>query len=126
MEATMPSEDITKTSLESLINSNDLVIIDFWTASATTCSPLLSSYERLYEFFPLIMFASINIREQQELADLFAIQAVPHLMIFKKGIVIYSEAGILPEPVLKDLVQQALDVDISEIQAQIEEEKRRS
>jgi len=43
-------------------------------------------------------------------------------MVFKQGIVIYSEAGSMPESTLKELVQQAVDVDVSKIREQLDEE----
>lgn len=51
---------------------------------------------------------------------MFQIRSIPHLMVFKEGIAIYSESGSMPESTLKELVQQALDVDVSEIRAQLD------
>jgi thioredoxin 1 len=41
-------------------------------------------------------------------------------MVFKDGIVIYSDAGSITESTLKELAQQALDVDVSKIRAELE------
>ena len=67
-----------------------------------------------------IVFAKVNIEEEHVLAETFQIRSIPHLMVFKQGIAIYSEAGSMPESTLKELVQQALDADVSEIKAQLD------
>jgi thioredoxin 1 len=58
-----------------------------------------------------------------ELAESLNIRSIPHLMVFKESILIYSEAGFVPESVLKDLVQQAINVDVSTIRAKIDNDE---
>lgn len=118
----MPSKTLTGAGFESLINENELVFIDFWAEWCAPCKQFTKVYEQVSEQFPNIVFAKVNIEEQQELADFFEIRSIPHLMVFKEGIVIYSDAGSMPESTLKELAQQAIDADVTEIRAQIEEE----
>jgi thioredoxin 1 len=106
---------------EVLINDNELVFIDFWAAWCAPCKQFSKVYDQVSAQFPDIVFAKVNIEEQKELAELFEIRSIPHLMVFKKGIVIYSDAGSMPESALKELVQQALDADVSDIQSQLNE-----
>lgn len=112
----MPSQAITSEEFESVIQSNAIVFVDFWAAWCAPCKQFAVVYDRVSELYPGISFVKVNIEEQQELAEFFGIRSIPHLMVFKEGIVIYSNAGSMPESVLKELAQQALDVDVSEIQ----------
>lgn len=118
----MPSKTLTAAGFESLINEHEIVFIDFWAEWCAPCKQFATVYERVSEQYPNIAFAKVNIEEQQDLADFFEIRSIPHLMVFKEGIVIYSDAGSIPESTLKELAQQALDADVTEIRAQIEEE----
>lgn len=120
----MPSQNITSAQFESLIDDNELVFVDFWAAWCAPCKQFSHIYEVVAEQFPSIVFAKVNIEEQQELADLFEIRSIPHLMVLKKGIIIYSDAGSMPESTLKELAQQALDVDVSEIDTEVNEKNK--
>lgn len=105
---------------EALIDNNELVFVDLWAEWCAPCKAFAQVYERVAEEYKTIKFAKVNIEEEAELADMFQIRSIPHLMVFKQGIAIYSEAGAMPESIFKDLVQQALAADVSEIRDEID------
>lgn len=120
----MPCQNLTSNGFESLISESKIVFIDFWAEWCAPCKQFARIYEQVSELYPMIEFAKVNIEEEQELADLFEIRSIPHLMVFKEGIVIYSDAGSMPESTLKELAQQALDADVSDIKTQIEQDNK--
>lgn len=111
----MSCHDVTNEQFQSCISDHDVVFVDFWAGWCAPCKQFLRVYEQIEEQYPAIFFAKVNIEEEQELADLFEIRSIPHLMIFKKGIIIYSDAGTIPESALKELAQQALATDVAPI-----------
>lgn len=111
---------VTSDQFELLIYKNEIVFIDFWAEWCAPCKQFAAVYEKVAGQYKKVMFASINIEQESELADTFNIRSIPHLMVFKHGIAIYSEAGSMPESTLKELVQQAIDADVSDIKAQLE------
>ena len=116
----MSSLNVTSNQFEALINEHDLVFVDFWAAWCAPCKQFSRVYEQVTAQFSSIVFAKVNIEEEQELADFFEIRSIPHLMVFKKGIIIYSDAGNISESSIKELAQQALDVDVTAIQAELD------
>ncbi len=114
---------ITALELESLINEEGILFVDFWAPWCAPCKQFSDIYERVASLHEGVVFATINIAEEQECADAFNIQSIPHLMVCKQGIVIYSEAGSMPQSTLSDLVQQALVADVTGIRAQLEREE---
>ena len=80
-------------------------------------------YERVAEQFSSILFATVNIEHEAELAEMFNIRSIPHVMVFKQGIAIYSDSGVLPESSLKELAEQALTADVRAIRKQLDEEE---
>ena len=119
----MSSENLINTEFESLVNENELVFIDFWADWCAPCKQFSVIYEQISERFPYIKFAKVNIEAEQKLADFFEIRSIPHLMVFKEGIVIYSNAGAMPASALNELVEQAILADVSAIKAQFEQDK---
>ena|ERR1700733_5003150 len=105
---------------ESFIAANELVFVDFWAEWCAPCKQFAIVYEEVAKKNQAIKFAKVNIAEETELAEIFHIRSIPHLMVFKQEIAIYSEAGSMPESMLKELVQQALNADVSEIRSKIE------
>ncbi len=117
------SQSVTSNQLEQLIQTNEIVFVDFWAEWCAPCKQFGVVYEKIAQEFEKIVFAKINVSEEQELADIFQIRSIPHLMVFKQEIVIYSEAGSMPESTLKELVQQAQIADVSAIKEQLNKEE---
>ncbi|MBA4697447.1 MAG: thioredoxin family protein [Legionella sp.] len=114
---------LTAEGFEKYILEHTIVFIDFWAEWCAPCKAFAEIYEQVAAQNPHIKFAKVNIEQEKTLADILHLQSIPHLMIFKEGIAIYSEAGTLPLSVLNELITQACMADVSSIRARLEEEK---
>ncbi len=65
------------------------------------------------------MFGKIDTEAQQELAASFGIQSIPTLMILRDQVIIFSQPGALPGDALEDLISQAVNLDMAEVQREI-------
>lgn len=106
-----------------LLKECTIVFVDFWAPWCVPCKQFKDTYESVSVQYPEVMFGSVNIEQESELAELFELRSIPHLMVFKQGIAIYSESGTMPESALKELVEQALAVDVDTIQEKLENEE---
>ncbi|MFZ9988467.1 MAG: thioredoxin family protein, partial [Candidatus Nanopelagicales bacterium] len=70
-----------------------------------------------------IVFAKVDTEAQPGLAQVFQISSIPTLMAIRDGVVLYSQAGALPEPGLEQLIQAVRDVDMDEVRSSIAAEQ---
>jgi len=113
--------ELNKDNFEDTINNNSFVIIDFWAPWCGPCKSFAPTYEKVSEDFPDVVFSKINTEDEQEIAAHFQIRSIPTLMIFRDQIIIYSEAGALPEGSFRQLVEQASSLDMDDVRKQIAE-----
>lgn len=111
--------ELNKDSFEDTINNNSFVVIDFWAPWCGPCKSFAPTYEKVSEDFPDVVFSKINTEDEQEIAAHFQIRSIPTLMIFRDQVIIYSEAGALPEGSFRQLVEQASTLDMDDVRKQI-------
>jgi thioredoxin len=108
--------------VKSAIESKDgILLIDFWADWCGPCRAFAPIYERVAADHPDITFGKVDTQAQQMLAASFQIRSIPTLMAFRDGILIFNQAGLLPEPVLRDLVSQIEALDMDEVREEIAE-----
>ena len=76
-------------------------------------------FEKVSEEFPGVVFAKVNTEEEQALAGSFGISSIPTLMAIRENVVLYAQAGALPEQALRELVTKVTDVDMNEVRAEV-------
>ena len=119
----MATVELTKDTFEETILANDTVIVDFWAEWCGPCKMFAPTFEKVSEEHPEIVFAKVDTEDQQELAGYFNIRSIPTLMIFRDQIGIYSQPGALPEPAFRDLIDQAMDLDMEAVRKEVEAEQ---
>ena len=99
--------------LEDLVNSQAIIIVDFWAPWCAPCLSFSDVFARVATEEQDIQFVKMNVSESPpEVIETLGIQSIPHLKNFKKGAAVFSEAGTMPYTVLKDLVQQSRHLEI--------------
>ena len=118
----MAVTELTKDTFEETITGNDFVIVDFWAPWCGPCRSFAPTYEKVSEDHPDIVFAKVNTEDEQQIAAHFQIRSIPTLMIFREKVIIFSQAGALPEGAFRDLLEKASSLEMAEVHKQIAEE----
>jgi thioredoxin reductase (NADPH) len=110
------TRDLTAEQFNETINSNDIVLVDFWASWCGPCRAFAPTFQASSEKHPDVVHAKVDTEAEQQLAAAAQIRSIPTLMAFKNGKLLFNQAGALPPTALEDLVQQvkAFDVEAAE------------
>jgi len=110
---------LTTDNLEATVAGNGIVIIDFWAAWCGPCRAFKPIFEAAAEKHPDVAFASCNTEEQPELAAMFQIRSIPTLVVFRDGIPVFGQPGMLPAAALDELLQKVRELDMDAVREKV-------
>src|SRR4029079_14316147 len=97
----MATKNLTKADFDEVTQAEGIVLIDFWAEWCGPCKRFAPVYERVSESHPDIVFAKVDTEAEQDLAIEYRIQAIPTLMAVRDGVIVFAQAGALPEQALE-------------------------
>jgi thioredoxin 1 len=114
------TKEITAENFESVVGKDGIVLLDFWASWCGPCRKFAPIFEAAAERHPDLVWGKVDTEAQTQLAGAFEIRSIPTLMVFRDGIRVFSQAGLLPASALDDLVGQVRGLDMEEVRKQVE------
>ena len=118
----MSTIDVTEDTFQETVTQDGIVFVDAWADWCGPCKQFAPTYEKASEKHTDVTFAKLDTEANQQLASALEIQAIPTLMAFRDGILIFQNAGALPPAAFDDLIQQVKGLDMDEVRRQIAEQ----
>ena len=85
---------VNEKEFEELIVKDSLTVIDFSASWCMPCRMLKPIMEKVEQAFPNVIFANVDISEDEELSEKYKIFSVPTILAFKKGEIVNSFVGL--------------------------------
>ena len=96
---------------EKVLNADLPVMVDFWAPWCGPCrmiAPLLENIAE--EYAGRVLVVKVNTDENADQAMHYGVQGIPTLLVFSGGELIREHVGAVPEPHLRELVDEVLDI----------------
>ncbi len=102
--------DLTSAAWDSeVLQSNGLVMVDFWAVWCGPCRMIAPTIEELAkEYAGKIKVGKLNTDENPEIATKYKIMGIPTVMFFKDGQKVDQVVGAVPKPQLKAKIDSLL------------------
>jgi thioredoxin len=113
----MATRALTKADFAEVTEASGIVLIDFWAAWCGPCLRFAPTYERISAKHPDIVFAKVDTEAEPELAMQYEITSIPTIMAIRDGVLVFEQAGALPEQALESLISQVRALDMDDVKA---------
>lgn len=122
----MSTRELSAENFEQTVESNDIVLVDWWAPWCGPCRVFGPVFEKASEKHADIVFGKINTDDQKDLAQTFNIRSIPTLFIFREKVLLFAEAGSLPASALDQVIEKVRSLDMNEVRAKIAEAEAKS
>ena len=101
------NQRLSKTSFQDILNSEPLVLVDFfavWCGPCKMMGPILDELKTMVG--TKVKILKVDVDKNQEVLSTYQIQGVPTLILFKNGKSVWRQSGVLPAKALNTIITQ--------------------
>jgi thioredoxin len=117
----MPAQIVNGENFGSLLKKG-IVLVDWWAPWCGPCRIFAPIFEKVADQYPGLLFAKVDADEHADLAVSFGIRAIPTLMIFRDGILVFRQVGAVSEETLQTLASRVQELDMEQVRTKLAEQ----
>jgi len=119
----MATQALTAQNFEQTIERDGITLVDWWAEWCGPCRMFAPVFEKASDKHTDIVFGKIDTEAERGLAGAAQIMSIPTLMVFRDGILVFSQPGALPEQSLEQVIQAVRDLDMDEVKRKVAEQQ---
>lgn len=116
--------EVTVNNFVPTIEKDGIVLLDWWASWCGPCRMFAPVFEAAAAQHKDIVFGKIDTEAQPDLGAAFNVRAIPTLMAFRDGILVFSQAGALPGKALDELITKVRALDMDDVRAKVAEARK--
>lgn len=107
--------DLTTETFFPTVKRDGIALVDWWAAWCGPCRAFAPVYAQAAAKHPDIVFGKVDTEAEPALAGAFRIRSIPTLMVFRDGILLFAQPGMLPAQALEALIERVRAVDMEQV-----------
>lgn len=103
------AKEFTDANFDELLSSNKVVVADFWATWCGPCKAMGPSIDELAtEYEGKALIGKVDVEENNDLAEKYAIRSVPTIIFFKDGEMVDKVVGLQPKAALDAKIKELI------------------
>jgi thioredoxin 1 len=122
----MASVELTHSTFGAQIKKTGITLVDFWAEWCGPCRMFGPIFEAASEKYPEITFGKVDTEAQHQLADEAGISSIPTLMVFRDGILLYNNPGVLPAEALDGIITAVSALNMDDVRKEVDKQNQQA